>query len=104
MARGAAVGGFAVLKRRRRKGVAPRERTSLSLRADVIEAAKEVVRAGVAENLSAFVEQALEEKLLRTKRAALYAAYDEAQHDPVFAADMNAVTKLFATADNDGLE
>ena len=104
MARRAAVAGYSVLKRRRRQSVAPRERTSLSLRADVIEAAKQIVQAGVAENLSAFVEQALEEKLLRTKRAALYAAYDEAQHDPVFAADMNAVTKSFATADNDGLE
>ena len=104
MARRAVVAGFSVLKRRRRQDAAQRERTSLSLRADVIEAAKESVQAGVAENLSAFVEQALEEKLLRTKRAALYAAYDEAQQDPVFVADMNAVTKSFATADNDGLE
>ena len=104
MARRVAVGGVALLRRRRRQGEAQRVRTSLSLRADVIEAAKAVVQAGVAENLSAFVEQAVEEKLLRTKRAALYAAYDEAQHDPAFAADMNAVTKSFATADNDGLE
>ena len=90
-------------KRRRRQNVT-RERTSLSLRADVIEAAKEIVKAGAAENLSAFVEQAVQEKLLRTKRAALYAAYDEAQDDPAFAAEMNAVTKSFGTADNDGLE
>ncbi len=89
--------------RRRRQDQSPRERTSLSLRADVIEAAKEVVKAGEAENLSAFVESALEEKLRRTKRAALYAAYEEAAHDDQFVARMNSVTRSFSGTEADGL-
>jgi hypothetical protein len=99
-----AIAGYAIPKRRRRFSEAPRERTSLSLRADVVDAAKQVVQAGEAENLSAFVEAALEEKLLRSKRAALYSAYDEALTDPLFTADMNAITKSFTPADSDGLE
>jgi len=89
--------------RRRRQDQSPRERTSLSLRADVIEAAKEIVKAGEAENLSAFVESALEEKLRRTKRAALYAAYEEAARDDQFVARMNSVTRSFAATEADGL-
>ncbi|MBA3580176.1 MAG: type II toxin-antitoxin system CcdA family antitoxin [Gemmatimonadaceae bacterium] len=80
-----------------------RERTSLSLRADVLEAAKEIVQAGQAENLSAFVEDALDEKIRRTRRAALYAAYDKAASDPAFLRDMDDVGKRFSNADTDGL-
>lgn len=89
--------------RRRRKDQSPRERTSLSLRADVLEAAKEIVQSGVAENLSAFVESAVEEKLRRTKRAALYSAYEEAGRDEEFMARMNSVARDFAAAEGDGL-
>ena len=89
--------------RRRRQDQSPRERTSLSLRADFIEAAKEIVKAGEAENLSAFVEAALEEKLRRTKRAALYAAYEEAAQDDQFVGRMNSVTRSFAATEADGL-
>lgn len=104
MARRAATAGDSGFKRRRRQSGTARERTSLSLRADVVAAAKRVVEAGEAENLSAFVEEALEEKLLRTKRAALYAAYDEARNDAVFVADMNAVAASFARTEGDGLD
>lgn len=89
--------------RRRRNDRAPRERTSLSLRADVLEAAKEIVRAGQAENLSAFVEAALEEKVRRTRRAALYAAYDEAANDTAFLRDMDDVSASFYNSDAEGL-
>lgn len=89
--------------RRRRRDQALRERTSLSLRADVLEAAKEIVQAGQAENLSAFVEDALEEKVRRTRRAALYAAYAEAANDPAFLRDMDDVSNRFSNADTDGL-
>lgn len=89
--------------RRRRIDQVSRERTSLSLRADVLEAAKEIVQAGGAENLSALVESALEEKIRRTKRAVLYAAYAEAATDRAFLREMNEVTANFSNADRDGL-
>lgn len=89
--------------RRRRKDQSPRERTSLSLRADVLEAAKKIVQSGGAENLSAFVESAVEEKLLRTKRTALYSAYEEAAQDEEFMARMNSITRNFAATEVDGL-
>ena len=89
--------------RRRRKDQVPRERTSLSLRADVLEAAKEIVQSGGAENLSAFVEAAMEEKVRRTKRAALYAAYEEAARDDAFQQSMTDVTRDFGHTEADGL-
>ena len=90
------------LRRRRQKGT-PREKTSLSLRADVLNAAKKIVQAGGAENLSAFVESALEEKLLRSRRGALYAAYEDAAKDGGFMSRMNSVTQSFAATQVDGL-
>lgn len=89
--------------RRRRQDHVPREKTSLSLRADVLEAAKEIVHSGKAENLSAFVESAIEEKLLRTKRADLYAAYDTAATDADFQKSMSDVAHDFAASDTDSL-
>jgi len=102
MTRALAVASLPVF-RRRRKDQASRERTSLSLRADVLAAAKEIVQAGEAENLSAFVESALEDKVRRTKRAALYAAYEEAAGDKDFLRDMQDVSTSFSNAETDGL-
>jgi len=89
--------------RRRRKDQIPREKTSLSLRADVLEAAKEIVQSGGAENLSAFVESAVQEKVRRTKRAALYASYESAAKDAEFRSSMSDVTRGFVISDADGL-
>lgn len=89
--------------RRRRQDQSPRERTSLSLRADVLEAAKAVVQSGAAENLSAFVESAVEEKLRRTKRAILYSSYEEAAQDDEFLARMDSITRSFSATEADGL-
>lgn len=89
--------------RRRRQDQAPRERTSLSLRADVLNSAKAIVRAGGAENLSAFVEAAIEEKIQRGKQAALNEAYALAAKDPAFREDATAVSCDFAATDRDGL-
>lgn len=58
---------------------------------------------GKAENLSAFVESAIEEKLRRTKRADLYAAYDAAATDVEFQKSMSAVAHDFAASDTDNL-
>lgn len=89
--------------RSRRNDRARRARTSISLRSDLLGAAKESVRAGEAENLSAFVESALEEKVARAKRAALYAAYADAARDQACVRDMQDVSRGFAHADRDGL-
>jgi hypothetical protein len=89
--------------RRRRYDHVHRERTSLSLRADVLESAKSIVRAGGAENLSAFVEAAIEEKMLRGRQAALYTAYERAAQDAAFRSEMRAVASDFAATERDGL-
>ncbi|MDP1891765.1 MAG: hypothetical protein Q8K55_12810 [Gemmatimonadaceae bacterium] len=61
------------------------------------------VRAGDAENLSAYVEAAIEEKLLRSRRDDLYDAYQDAARDTAFMADMRGVAKDFTRAVADGL-
>lgn len=91
-------------RRRRRQDQAPRERTSLSLRTDVLEAVRQFVQSGQAENVSAFVESALEDKVRRTRRAVLNAAYAEASQDLEFQRSMSAVTREFRNADSDGLQ
>lgn len=95
--------GVAPALRRRRQNGTPREKTSLSLRADVLNAARKIVQAGGAENLSSFVESALEEKLVRSRREALYAAYEDAAKDRGFMSRMNSVTRSFAATEGDGL-
>ncbi|HYD54267.1 MAG TPA: hypothetical protein VEA99_16650 [Gemmatimonadaceae bacterium] len=89
--------------RRRRRTETPTIKKSFTLHEDVVQAADAAVRAGAAENLSAFVEAAIEEKLRRTRRAELYGAYQEAAQDPAFMADMRAVTTQFESAEGDGL-
>lgn len=80
-----------------------RERTSLSIRADVLGAAKDLVRAGEAANLSAFVEAAVDEKIRRTRRAALYGAYEAAARDDAFVSDMTSIGEAFRKSETDGL-
>lgn len=89
--------------RRRRPDQVPREKTSLSLRADVLEAARALVSSGKADNLSAFVERAVEEKVRQCKRVALYAAYETAAKDDDFRKSMLEVAQDFATSLSDGL-
>jgi hypothetical protein len=67
----------------------------------VLESAKTLVRDGGAENLSAFVEAAIEEKVQRGKQAALYEAYARAANDAAFRAD--AVASDFAATEREGL-
>ncbi len=88
---------------RRRQDQTLRERTFLSLQADVLDSAKQIVRAGGAETLSAYVEAAIEEKVHRDKQAALYAAYALAAQDAEFSNDASAVAEEFSAGDRDGL-
>lgn len=88
--------------RRRRRSETPTVRKSVTLHADILEAAEVAVAAGGAANLSAFVEDAVQEKLRRSKRSQLYAAYAEAAQDVAFLADMREVTLAFDSTIGDG--
>lgn len=61
------------------------------------------VREGGAENLSAYVEAAIEEKLRRSRRDDLNDAYEAAARDAIFMADMRGVARDFKRAVADGL-
>ena len=87
----------------RRRDQVEREKTSQSLRSDVVHAAKALVQAGHADNLSAFVEAAVQEQVRRIERAALYAAYESAAQDTEFQQSMAEVTREFSASDLDGL-
>lgn len=100
--KGAVLSSSAVV-RRRPQSETPTVRKSFTLHEDVIEAAEAAVGAGQAENLSAYVEEAVEEKLRRGKREKLYAAYAEAAQDPAFMAGLREVTTAFDAATGDGL-
>lgn len=89
--------------RRRPRSETPTVRKSVTLHADILRAAEVAVDAGGAANLSAFVEEAVEEKLRRSKRSQLYAAYAEAARDPAFMAEMREVTLAFDATTGDGL-
>ena len=89
--------------RRRARDEGPRVKASFTLHEQVINAVKTAVAEGHAENASAFVEDAVTEKLRRSRRAALYAAYEEAAQDAVFRADMEATARAFDVAAKDGL-
>jgi Arc/MetJ-type ribon-helix-helix transcriptional regulator len=88
---------------RRRRSDTRTVKKSFTLHEDVVEAANAAVGAGEAENLSAFVEAAIEEKLRRGKRERLYSAYQEAAQDPAFMGEMREVTAAFDHTGTDGL-
>ena len=89
--------------RRRRRSETPTVRKSVTLHADTLQAAQAAVDAGTAENLSAFVEEAVQEKLRRSKRSELYAAYAEAAQDLAFMTDMRQLTLESGATIADGL-
>lgn len=89
--------------RRRRRSETPTVRKSVTLHADTLQAAEAAVEAGGAVNLSAFVEEAVQEKLRRSRRSQLYAAYAEAAQDAAFMADMREATLASDAAIGDGL-
>lgn len=103
MAQGAQAFSSSVPMRRRRRSETPTVRKSVTLHADTLQAAQAAVDAGGAANLSAFVEEAVQEKLRRSKRSELYAAYAEAAQDVAFMADMRQVTLESTATIADGL-
>lgn len=92
-----------IVRQRRSRGDALMGKRAFTLHADVIAGVKEAVGQGFAQNQSAFVEEAIREKLQRTKLAHLNDAYAQAAVDPAFLAEMDSISALFDSTASDGL-
>lgn len=69
----------------------------------VYAAMKECVEAGAAPSQTAFVEDAIRQRLQELRRRELESAYAAAARDPAFMADMEDTTEAFETTADDGL-
>ena len=88
---------------RRRRADSRTVKKTFTLAEETVRLLATAVREGSAENLSAYVEAAIEEKLRRSRRDDLYDAYQAASHDAHFMANMRGVAKDFKRAVADGL-
>jgi len=102
MARSAAPSKPRIITRRRRAASKTVKKT-FTLAEETVRLLGAAVREGRAENLSAYVEAAIEEKLRRATRDVLYDSYQAAAQDPAFMADMRGVAKTFKRTAADGL-
>lgn len=102
MDRSAARAKSKVVPRRRRANSRTVKKT-FTLAEETVCLLAAAVRESGAENLSAYVEAAIEEKLRRSRRDELYDAYHAAARDVAFMADMRGVAKNFKRAVADGL-
>jgi hypothetical protein len=88
---------------RRRRADSKTVKKTFTLAEETVRLLAAAVHEGGAENLSAYVEAAIEEKLRRSRRGELYDAYTAASQDAAFMADMRGVSKDFKRAVADGL-
>jgi len=88
---------------RRRRAASKTVKKTFTLAEETVRLLGAAVREGGAENLSAYVEAAIEEKLRRSSRDQLYDAYQGAARDSEFMADMRGVAKDFTSTAADGL-
>ncbi len=79
----------------------PKRKVTYSLPEELIEDIACVVKEGAAPSYSAFVEEALTEKVRTAREEALAAAFSEAAADPAFLADVDETTKAFRHVDNE---
>jgi metal-responsive CopG/Arc/MetJ family transcriptional regulator len=77
----------------------PTVRTTLSLPADLLEAADQAVREGAAHSRNEFVAQALRHELAAQERARIDAAFASMAEDTDYLEEAVAITEHFATAD-----
>lgn len=89
---------------RRRRADSKTVKKTFTLAEETVRLLATAVREGGAENLSAYVEAAIEEKLRRSRRDDLYDAYQAATRDAHFMSDMRGVAKDFNRAVADGLK
>lgn len=92
-----------VARRRRTTAVDRLEKATFRIRASVLDAIRIAVEAGVAPSASAFVEEAVTDRLRELRRARVYRAYAEAAQDPAFLEDMEETTRAFDGSTADGL-
>ena len=88
---------------RRRRTDSRTVKKTFTLAEETVRLLAAAVHEGGAENLSAYVEAAIEEKLRRSRREVLYDSYQAAARDAAFIADMRGVSKDFKRAVADGL-
>ncbi len=77
----------------------PKRKATYSLPEKLIDDIASVVRDGAAPSYSAFVEEALTEKVRKAREAALAAAFEEAAADPVFLSDVDETMEAFRHID-----
>ena len=81
----------------------PKRKVTYSLPEELIDDIARVVRDGAAPSYSAFVEEALTEKVRTTREAALAAAFEEAAADPAFLADVEETLEAFKHLDDEAV-
>lgn len=79
----------------------PKRKVTYSLPAELINDIAAVVRDGAAPSYSAFVEEALSEKVREAREAALAAAFGEAASDPAFLRDVEDTMDAFRHVDDE---
>lgn len=79
----------------------PKRKVTYSLPEELIEDIACVVREGAAPSYSAFVEEALKEKVCAAREEALAVAFGQAAADPAFLADVEETMEVFRHVDND---
>ena len=79
----------------------PKRKVTYSLPVELIEDIACVVREGAAPSYSAFVEEALTEKVRTAREEALAAAFGEAAADPAFLADVEETATAYRHVDNE---
>jgi Arc/MetJ-type ribon-helix-helix transcriptional regulator len=79
----------------------PKRKVTYSLPQELIDDVARVVSDGAAPSYSAFVEQALTEKVRKAREEALATAFSEAAADPEFLADVEDTMEAFGHLDNE---
>jgi len=77
----------------------PKRKVTYSLPEELINDVACVVREGAAPSYSAFVEEALTEKVRKAREEALASAFGEAAADPAFLSDVDETMEAFRRVD-----
>lgn len=91
------------VRRRRSPSNDPLKKVTLQLSESVVEAVKKLVETGEAASANVFVEDAIRDKLRERRRARVYAAYEDAAHDPEYMRDVSSDNFAFDRTLLDGL-
>jgi len=81
--------------------VAAKQKVTIRLPVELIEASQEAVRLGLAASPSEFIEEAVRQRAREVRHARLRELAREAMNDPDFVADMKETMQAFRFADAD---